>query len=101
MDGTARIVWKLARNHTWGTPTDAETPVRLAATDEDYDQMRRHLDDALELSFVSRGPDGVFIPNGQDSHIDAANWLREHTEREDFVVANTLSRLPPEWPDTE
>ena len=101
MDGTARIVWKLARNHTWGTPIDAETLVRLAATDEDYDQMRRHLDDALELSFVSRGPDGVFIPNGQDSHIDAANWLREHTEREDFVIVNTLSRLPPGWPDTE
>lgn len=62
--------------------------------------MRRHFDDALELPFVSRGPDGVFIPNGQDAHDDAANWLREHTEREDFVVANTFLRLPPEWPDT-
>jgi hypothetical protein len=29
MDGTARLVWKLARNHTWGTPMDAETLVRL------------------------------------------------------------------------
>jgi hypothetical protein len=80
---------------------DAEVLVRMAATDEDHDEMRRHLEAALDLPFVSRGPDGVFIPNGQDAHVAAANWLRENTEREDFVVANTLSRLPPGWPDQE
>lgn len=80
---------------------DAETLVRLAATDEDHDEMRQHLTEVLELPFVSRGPDGLYIPNGQDAHVAAANWLRENTDREDFVIANTLSRLPPEWPDTD
>jgi len=101
MDGTARLVWKLARNHTWGTPMDADTLVRLAAIDEDHDQMRQHLEDVLELPFVARGPDGVYIPNGQDAHVAAADWLQENTDREDFVIANTLSRLPSEWPDTD
>lgn len=100
MDGTARIVWKLARNHSWGTPIDAETLIRLAITDEDHDEMQAHLESALDLPFVSGGPDGIFIPNGQDAHVAAANWLREHTDREDFVIANTLSRLPAEWPET-
>lgn len=99
MDGTARIVWKLARNHTWGTPMDAETVIRLAATDEDHDEMERHLEAVLDLPFVSRGPDGIYIHNGQDAHIEAANWLRENTERETFVIAHTLSRLPSEWPE--
>jgi sugar/nucleoside kinase (ribokinase family) len=99
MDGKARLVWKLARNHTWGTPMDAETLIRLAATDEDYDEMRRHLEAILELRFVSQGPDGIYIHNGRDAHIDAANWLRENTDRETFVIANTLSRLPVDWPD--
>ena len=101
MDGKSRLVWKLARNHTWGTPMDAETLIRLATTDEDHDKMRQYLDEVLELSFVARGPDGVYIPNGQDAHVAAANWLRENTDREDFVIANTLSRLPPDWPDTD
>lgn len=101
MDGDARLVWKLARNHTWGSPMDADTLVELAGTDEDHDEMREHLADVLELPFVFRGPDGVYIPNGQDTHVEAANWLRENTEREDFVIANTLSRLPPEWPETD
>ena len=61
MDGSARLVWKLARNHTWGTPMDTDTLVRLAATDEDHDEMRRYLEDVLELPFVARGPDGVYI----------------------------------------
>jgi sugar/nucleoside kinase (ribokinase family) len=95
MDGRARLVWKLARNHTWGTPMDDETLVRLATTDEDHDEMREQLGKVLKLPFVTRGPDGVYIPNGQDAHVEAANWLRENTERETFVIANTLSRLPP------
>lgn len=99
MDAEARIVWKLARNHTWGTPIDTETLIQMAATDEDHDEMQQHLEDVLDLSFVSRGPDGVYIPNGQEKHVEAANWLRENTDREDFVIATTLSRLPPEWPE--
>ena len=58
---------------------DDETLVRLATTDEDHDEMREQLGEVLELSFVSRGPDGVYIPNGQDAHVEAANWLRENT----------------------
>ena len=97
MEGTARLVWKLARNHTWGTPMEAETLIRLAATDEDHDEMRRYLAEVLELSFVARGPDGIYIPNGQRAHVAAADWLRENTDREDIVIATTLSRLPPGW----
>ncbi|WP_336001758.1 hypothetical protein [Halorientalis halophila] len=78
---------------------DADTLIRVTATDEDHDEMRGHLEDALDLPFVSRGADGIYIPNGQRAHVEAGNWLREHTERQDFVIANTLSRLPPEWPD--
>lgn len=99
MDGKARLVWKLARNHTWGTPMDTESLLRITALDEDHDEMRQDLEEVLDLPFVARGPDGVYIPNGQDAHIEAANWLREHTERDDFVISSTLSRLPPEWPD--
>jgi isoleucyl-tRNA synthetase len=101
MDGQARIVWKLARNHTWGTPMPAETLVRVTAIDEDHDEMEQHLEEALALPFVSRGPDGIYIPNGQQMHIEAANWLRANTERNDFEIASTLSRLPPEWPEDE
>jgi hypothetical protein len=60
MDGQARIVWKLARNHTWGTPMPAETLVRVTAIDEDHDEMEQHLEEALALPFVSRGPDGIY-----------------------------------------
>ena len=78
---------------------DTQTLLRIIALDEDYDEMRQHLEELLDLPFVARGPDGVYIPNGQDAHVEAANWLREHTERDDFVISSTLSRLPPEWPD--
>lgn len=100
-DAKARIVWKLSRNHTWGSPIETEALIRLVALDEDYDEMRQHLDSVLNLPFVVQGPDGVFIPNGQDAHIQAANWLREHTARDEFVIAGTLSRLPPDWPADE
>jgi hypothetical protein len=78
-----------------------EKVVRVAATDEDLDEMRQHLEVALDLPFVSRGPDGVYIPNGQKAHVQAANWLRENTERSDLVIVSTLSRLPPDWPDND
>jgi hypothetical protein len=82
----------------WGTPMPAEKVVRVAATDEDRDEMRQHLEAVLDLPSVSRGPDGVYIPNGQETHIQAANWLRENTDRSALVIASTLSRLPPDWP---
>ena len=69
MDGPARLVWKLARNHTWGTPMNTDTLVRLAATNEDHNEMRQYLENVLELPFVARGPDGAYIPNGQDVHV--------------------------------
>lgn len=78
---------------------DADTLVRLTVTDEDHDEMHQHLEEVLGLSFVSHGPDRIYIPNGQDAHVEAANWLLENTERETVVIANTLSRLPPEWPE--
>lgn len=101
MDGKARLVWKLARNHSWGAPIETETLIRIATIDEDHDDMRQFLEEVLDLPFVVRGPDGIYIPNGQDAHIEAANWLRENTEREEFVIASTLSRLPPEWPEID
>ncbi|PHQ41869.1 hypothetical protein Z052_12485 [Halorubrum sp. C191] len=76
---TARIVWKLARNHTWGQPIPEEDVIALATKDEDGDEMRAALDAALELSFLSVGPHAVYIPNGQTKHEEAADWLREST----------------------
>jgi len=96
----ARIVWKLARNHTWGQPIPEEDVIALATKDEDRDEMRATLDAALELSFLSSGPHGVYIPNGQAKHEEAANWLRENTELREYKIKATLSRLPSEWPDS-
>lgn len=56
---TAWIVWKLARNHTWGQPIPEEDVIALATKDEDGDEMRAALDAALELSFLTSGPHGV------------------------------------------
>lgn len=72
MDGTARIVWKLPRNHTWGTPMKADQLLRVAATDEDHDEMRKHLETVLDLSFVSRGPDGVYFPT-----VNRRTWMQQ------------------------
>lgn len=41
----------------------------------------------------------AFTFHGQDAHVEAANWLRGRTDRDEFVIASTLSRLPAEWPD--
>lgn len=78
---------------------DTETLLRFAALEEDIDTMERNLEEVLELPFVAHGPEGVYIPNGRDAHVAAANWLREHTERDVIVISSTLSRLPPDWPD--
>ncbi|XGI82729.1 hypothetical protein ACEU6E_05435 [Halorutilales archaeon Cl-col2-1] len=37
----------------------ADKLVRIAATDEDHDEMRQYLEDVLELSFVSRPTVGL------------------------------------------
>jgi len=100
LGSTARIVWKLARNHTWGQPIPEEDVIALATKDEDGDEMRAALDAALELSFLTSGPHGVSIPNGQRKHEEAADWLRENTELREYKITATLSRLPPEWPDS-
>lgn len=100
LDPIARIVWKLARNHTWGHPMPETDVIAMATKHEDRDEMRAYLDDALELSFISAGPHGVSIPNGQDTHIEAANWLLENTELQEYTIGATLSRLPPDWPDS-
>jgi len=97
----ARIIWKLARNHTWGQPMPEDALVDLARKDEDRDEMRMHLSDALELQFVSAGPHGVYIPNGQEAHVETANWLLEHTGLPVYTIEATLSRLPTEWPNTD
>jgi len=98
LDPLARIVWKLARNHTWGQPMPEHAIIDLAAKSEDRDEMRAYLTEALDLSFIKAGPHGVYIPNGQTTHINAANWLVANTDLQEYLVRATLSRLPPEWP---
>lgn len=100
LDPTARIVWKLARNHTWGQPMPEEDVIAIATKDEDNDEMRANLDAALELPFLSSGPHGVYIPNGQAKHREVANWLRDNTALQEYQIKATLSQLPPEWPDS-
>ena len=95
----ARFVWKLARRHSWGSPIPARQLIRLVAGSAGHDELATVLEaDVLELPFVVRSPDGIHIPNGQDAHVAAANWLRENTELDDFTIKATLSRLPEEWP---
>jgi len=69
--------------------------------DERRSEVKAAINEALNLSFVLNGPQGVFIPNGQGAHVDAADWLRENTQRADFEIEATLSRLPSGWPDSE
>lgn len=82
-----------------GTPISADQLVRLVAGSEDHDELDGVLkDEVLELPFVVRSPDGIHIPNGQDAHIAAADWLRDRTEFDDLSIKATLSRLPDDWP---
>jgi len=98
----ARFVWKLARRHSWGAPIPADELVELVARTEDHDELARVLEnDVLELPFVARSQDGIFIPNGQAAHVGAADWLRAHTSLDDLVIEATLSRLPDDWPRTK
>ncbi|WP_336326464.1 hypothetical protein [Halovenus sp. HT40] len=101
-DAAARFVWKLARRHSWGSPIPAEELIRLVARTEDYDEMERVLEEeVLELPFIVQSPDGIHIPNGQDAHVEAADWLQEQTGIDDFKIKATLSRLPDTWPTDE
>lgn len=98
-DIASRFVWKLARRHSWGSPIPAEELIRLVARTEDYDEIARVLEEeVLSLPFVVRSVDGIQIPNGQDAHIATADWLREHTEFNNFTIKAILSRLPEDWP---
>ena len=98
-DLVARVVWKLARRHSWGSPVPAAELVRLVSRTEDHDELARVLDEeVLELPFVVRSPDGVYIPNGRDAHVSAANWLRDWTTLDDLTIEATFSRLPNDWP---
>lgn len=101
-NAAAKFVWKLARRHSWGSPVPAEQLIRLVAGTEDHDELVHILEEeVLELPFVVQSPDGIHIPNGQDAHIDAADWLREQTDFDDFTIKATLSRLPDDWPSNE
>ena len=101
-DEAAKFVWKLARRHSWGTPVPEDLLIRLVAGTVDHDELASVLEnEVLHLSFVARSPDGIYIPNGQDAHIGAADWLREHTELDDLSIKATLSRLPDDWPREE
>lgn len=98
-DEAAKFVWKLARRHSWGSPVPTDQLIRLVVGTEDHDELATVLEDeVLELSFIVRSPDGIYIPNGRDAHIAAAEWLREHTALDDFKIKATLSRLPDDWP---
>lgn len=98
----ARFVWKLARRHSWGSPIPDDQLIRLVAGTTDHDELKHVLEnEVLSLPFIERSPDGVYIPNGQDTHIAAADWLREQTELDDITIKATLSRLPDEWPKDE
>lgn len=101
-DAAARFVWKLARRHSWGSPIPPVQLIQLVARTEDHDELASTLEDeVLKLSFVVQSPEGVYIPNGQDAHLKAANWLREQTEFDDLTIKATLSRLPSDWPRDE
>jgi len=101
-DTAARFVWKLARRHSWGSPIPPNKLIRLVARTEDHDELRVVLEnDVVELPFIMRSPEGVYIPNGQDAHLAAANYLRDQTEIDEFTIRATLSRLPEEWSDRE
>ena len=101
-DEAAKFVWKLARRHSWCSPVPSDHLIRLVAGTEDHDELERVLEnEVLSLSFVVRSPNGIYIPNGRDAHIAAADWLRERTELDDFTIKATLSRLSNDWPSDD
>lgn len=99
-DLQARFVFKLARNHTWGSPLPREKLIGVATQGEDHDTAEEvYENDVLPLPFVVEDVDGVRIPNSRDAHGEAAEWLQDHTDLEEYVIAASLSRLPEEWPE--
>lgn len=98
----AEFVWKLARRHSWGAPVPVDQLTRLVATTEDHDELTDVLENqVLELRFVIRSREGIYIPNGQGAHVAEADWLQEHTELDELTIKATLSRLPNDWPTDE
>lgn len=73
--------------------------VDVATKNEDHNEMRSHLQNALKLPFVASNSHGVYIPNGRDRHIEAADWLSRNTDMPEYKIRATLSRLPTDWPD--
>ncbi|WP_143040857.1 hypothetical protein [Halopenitus malekzadehii] len=101
-DVAAKFVWKLARRHSWGSPIPAEQLIRLVAGTEDHNELARILEEeVLELPFIVQSVDGIYIPNGQDAHVEAGNWLRQQTGFDDLTIKATLSRMPDDWPNDE
>jgi hypothetical protein len=99
-DVLARIVWKLARRHPWGTPTPRRELVRSVTGSSDHDTVEDALDTHLEgLEILRQGPRGYAIPNSQVAHRKAAAWLSRYAELSDLKIAATLSRLPEDWPE--
>lgn len=93
------LVWVLARRHTWGDPLPEDVLVRYAAKGEDEDVVRETLHkEVSEFPFVSKATTGYYIPNSQEKHVQAADWLQEHTAISDIQIKATLSRLPDSWP---
>ncbi len=81
-------------------PVPSEHLIRLVAGTKDHDELAHILEsEVLELPFIVQSPDGIYIPNGQDAHVEAADWLREQTDLDDFTIKATLSRLPNDWPN--
>lgn len=63
-----------------------EDVIAIATKAEDSDEMRAKLDEALELTFLSSGPHGVYIPNGQ-----AKRNLFHGNAAEEVKCPNSLS----------
>lgn len=98
-DTAAKPVRKLARRHSWGSPVPAEQLLRLVAGTEDHDELIGILEnEVLEFPFIVQSTDGIYTPNGQDTNVEAADWLREQPNLDDFTIKATLSRLPDDWP---
>jgi hypothetical protein len=71
----------------------------LVAGTEDHDELIHLLEnEVVEFPFVVQSTEGIYIPNGQYAYVEAADWLREQPNLDDFTIKATLSRLPDDWP---
>lgn len=92
----AHFVWKLARRHTWGSPIPRRELVDIVTKDEDHDDADSVLEDeVLPLEFVVHDSAGIYVPNGRDAHLHAAEWLQDNTSLEEYKIAATLSLDSP------